>query len=516
MGDAGLTGRKIIIDTYGGMARHGGGAFSGKDPSKVDRSAAYAMRWVAKNVVAAGPRLALRGPGRLRDRQGRARSACSSRPSAPHRSPPRRSRTPSPRSSTCARPRSSATSTCCARSTPRPPPTATSAASCPTSPGSAPTASTPCEGRRRGLSRRQPRPASGDRHAAPLPPAPARTGRSTPPRFKEHCHAYRRDRFHRHRPSDGLLRPLRRQLIKEQLEQVSLSFLADTLEVRRGGVAANIAFGLGQLGLDPILVGCGGPRLRRLRGLAEGARRRHRRGARVSEHAHRPLRLHHRPGHNQIATFYAGAMSEARRIDLAAIAAPGAVPRPRPRLARRPRRHAPAHRRVPDRHGIPFSADPSQQTRPPRTGRRPERLDGARFLFTNAYEAALLTERTRLDQAGRARTGRHLDHHAGRRRRQRGARRRRTPADPGRTPVHRVAEPTGAGTPSGPASSPAELCELRPEQAAWLGCAMAIRRPGHDRHPGLPAGPRGPDRPARRHGSGRDGPAHDPWLAGVS
>src|ERR1700748_1697281 len=55
MGDAGLTGRKIIIDTYGGMARHGGGAFSGKDPSKVDRSAAYAMRWVAKNVAAAGP-----------------------------------------------------------------------------------------------------------------------------------------------------------------------------------------------------------------------------------------------------------------------------------------------------------------------------------------------------------------------------------------------------------------------------------------------------------------------------
>jgi len=54
MGDAGLTGRKIIVDTYGGMARHGGGAFSGKDPSKVDRSAAYAMRWIAKNVVAAG------------------------------------------------------------------------------------------------------------------------------------------------------------------------------------------------------------------------------------------------------------------------------------------------------------------------------------------------------------------------------------------------------------------------------------------------------------------------------
>src|SRR6185312_15980547 len=54
VGDCGLTGRKIIVDTYGGYARHGGGAFSGKDPSKVDRSAAYAMRWVAKNVVAAG------------------------------------------------------------------------------------------------------------------------------------------------------------------------------------------------------------------------------------------------------------------------------------------------------------------------------------------------------------------------------------------------------------------------------------------------------------------------------
>src|SRR4029453_18164922 len=54
MGDAGLTGRKIIVDTYGGIARHGGGAFSGKDPTKVDRSAAYAARYVAKNVVAAG------------------------------------------------------------------------------------------------------------------------------------------------------------------------------------------------------------------------------------------------------------------------------------------------------------------------------------------------------------------------------------------------------------------------------------------------------------------------------
>ena len=71
MGDAGLTGRKIIVDTYGGWARHGGGAFSGKDPSKVDRSAAYAMRWVAKKHRRGRAGGASRGPGGLRHRQGR-------------------------------------------------------------------------------------------------------------------------------------------------------------------------------------------------------------------------------------------------------------------------------------------------------------------------------------------------------------------------------------------------------------------------------------------------------------
>ena len=69
MGDTGLTGRKIIVDTYGGAARHGGGAFSGKDPTKVDRSAAYAARYVAKNIVAAGAGRPLRAPGRVRDRR---------------------------------------------------------------------------------------------------------------------------------------------------------------------------------------------------------------------------------------------------------------------------------------------------------------------------------------------------------------------------------------------------------------------------------------------------------------
>ena len=68
-GDAGVTGRKIIVDTYGGAAPHGGGAFSGKDPSKVDRSAAYAARYVAKNIVAAGHRAAMPGAGVVRDRR---------------------------------------------------------------------------------------------------------------------------------------------------------------------------------------------------------------------------------------------------------------------------------------------------------------------------------------------------------------------------------------------------------------------------------------------------------------
>ncbi len=139
MGDAGLTGRKIIVDTYGGYARHGGGAFSGKDPSKVDRSAAYAMRWVAKNVVAAG--LAERCEVQVAYAIGKAHPVSlfvetfgtetvpveriengdqrGLRPAAGRDHP-------GPR-------------TCCARSTSRPPRTATSAGSCRTSPGRAPT-----------------------------------------------------------------------------------------------------------------------------------------------------------------------------------------------------------------------------------------------------------------------------------------------------------------------------------------------------------------------------------------
>jgi len=136
VGDAGLTGRKIIVDTYGGMARHGGGAFSGKDPSKVDRSAAYAMRWVAKNVVAAG--LAKRAEIQIAYAMGRpAPWEPTLRPSAPKLWTRRGSAPRSPRFSTSARAPSSTPSTSSARSMPRPPPTGTLAAKTPTLPGNA-------------------------------------------------------------------------------------------------------------------------------------------------------------------------------------------------------------------------------------------------------------------------------------------------------------------------------------------------------------------------------------------
>ena len=125
MGDTGLTGRKIIVDTYGGAARHGGGAFSGKDPSKVDRSAAYAMRWVAKNIVAAG--LAGRVEVQVAYAIGVAHPVSVSVETFGTEQVDRGGdRAPSTRCSTCGRRRSSATSTCCGPCTATPPPTATS------------------------------------------------------------------------------------------------------------------------------------------------------------------------------------------------------------------------------------------------------------------------------------------------------------------------------------------------------------------------------------------------------
>ena len=174
MGDAGLTGRKIIVDTYGGMARHGGGAFSGKDPSKVDRSAAYAARWVAKNIVAAGiaDRFEVEvayaigvarplsisietfGTGKIPDERilGLIDHHFDLRPRAIIEQP-----RPAP-----------------ARSTARPPPTATSAGPTWTSPGSAPTwrppwPTTPGQGPRAGGRRLSLSAAAGPESAAADP-----------------------------------------------------------------------------------------------------------------------------------------------------------------------------------------------------------------------------------------------------------------------------------------------------------------------------------------------------------
>ena len=139
MGDAGLTGRKIIVDTYGGAARHGGGAFSGKDPSKVDRSAAYAARYVAKNVVAA--ELADRCEVQVAYAIGVAHplSVMVETYGTERDTEAPRSSSWSTSTSTFARARSSATSTCAGRSSARPPPTATSAARTTTSRGRRPT-----------------------------------------------------------------------------------------------------------------------------------------------------------------------------------------------------------------------------------------------------------------------------------------------------------------------------------------------------------------------------------------
>ncbi|MFJ5780136.1 carbohydrate kinase family protein [Streptomyces sp. NPDC093094] len=184
------------------------------------------------------------------------------------------------------------------------------------------------------------------------------------------------------------------QLIPDQLAHVSLSFLVDTLEVRRGGVAANIAFGLGSLGHTPLLVGAVGDDFAeyetwlKAHGVDTGA-------VRVSgtRRTARFLCLTDQDA-NQIAAFYAGAMEEARDIDLGQVDLPAAQ---RPDLVlvcpndpEAMLRHTADCRRL----GLPFAADPSQQLA--RLGPHQVRdlVDGARWLFTNEYEAALLLERT--------------------------------------------------------------------------------------------------------------------------
>ncbi|GAA2773729.1 carbohydrate kinase family protein [Streptomyces lavendulae] len=261
------------------------------------------------------------------------------------------------------------------------------------------------------------------------------------------------------------------QLITEMVEHVSLSFLADKLEVRRGGVGANISFGLGRLGLRPVLVGAAGLDFREYGDLLREA------GVdttsvRVSETLHTARFVCTTDvDQNQIATFYAGAMAEAHLIDLADahhrtdgldLVIVGADD-PAAMLRHTATAHA---------LGIPVAADPSQQLARLDSEQTRSLVDGAHLLFTNEYESALLRERTgwtEEDVLVRVGTwittrgadgvsiiradGLHLD----------------IPA----VPTEDVVDPTGVGDAFRAGFLSGLSWELSYERSAQLGCALA-------------------------------------------
>ncbi|MFI8998966.1 carbohydrate kinase family protein [Streptomyces sp. NPDC053542] len=261
------------------------------------------------------------------------------------------------------------------------------------------------------------------------------------------------------------------QLIKEQLERVSLSFLANQLEVRRGGVAANIAFGLGLLRLDPLLVAAAGIDFAdydtwlQANGVDTSA-------VRVSSRLHTARFVCTTDeDQNQIATFYAGAMAEAPRIDLAAIAARTGKPDlvlvgaddPAAMLQ---------HTTTAHRLGIPVAADPSQQLARLDQEQARRLVDGAKWLFTNEYEAALLLERTGWkEQHLLSRVGTWITTlgAAGVSLARSSAPTLRIPA----IPTDKIADPTGAGDAFRSGFLAGTAWNWPQEQAAQLGCALA-------------------------------------------
>lgn len=261
------------------------------------------------------------------------------------------------------------------------------------------------------------------------------------------------------------------QLLADRLDSVSLSFLADRLEIRHGGVAANISYGLGLLGLHPVLVGAVGGDFEpyRLRLKQHGVDTD---SVLVSEEEHTARFVCTTDRRqNQIATFYSGAMARARRIDLRTVVERvgrlGLVmispDDPQAML-----RHTRACRDL----GIPFASDPSQQLAGLGRDDVLELIDGARWLFTNEYESALLQERTGLGVPEiLRRVGGWVTTHgaAGVRIRRDGHRTVAVPA----VQVAGVVDPTGvgdafrAGFLAGVARGVPEKC------AAQLGCVLA-------------------------------------------
>ncbi|MGW0754865.1 carbohydrate kinase family protein [Streptomyces sp. NPDC002587] len=260
------------------------------------------------------------------------------------------------------------------------------------------------------------------------------------------------------------------QLLPDQLEHVSLSFLVDTLQVRRGGVAANIAYGLGGLRLDPLLVGAVGPDFAEYEvwlkehGVDTGP-------VYVSaEHQTARFMCITDQDSNQIASFYAGAMAESGRIDLRTVHArtPLDLILVSPNDPAAMVRHTEQAREL----GIPFAADPSQQLARLSGAEVRGLVTGARWLFTNEYESALLRERAEWSHADVLdRVGTWVTTLGGQ-----GVRiesKGKAPVTVGAVPDVHAEDPTGVGDAFRSGFLAAVSWGLPLETAAQLGCAIS-------------------------------------------